>query len=92
MGKQNKKKSKIISVFSAVALFLVGVIVGAIANVYGILPDGYEIPATKTPSSSPVTGEGYSVQTVKEKELSIHFLELGNKYTGDCTLIDVGEV
>ncbi len=24
-------------------------------------------------------------------ELSIHFLELGNKYTGDCTLIDIGE-
>ncbi|MBO5328725.1 MAG: MBL fold metallo-hydrolase [Clostridia bacterium] len=24
-------------------------------------------------------------------DLSIHFLELGNKYTGDCTLIKVGE-
>ena len=24
-------------------------------------------------------------------ELSIHFLELGNKYTGDCTLIKVGD-
>lgn len=24
--------------------------------------------------------------------LEIHFLELGNKYTGDCTLIDVGDV
>ena len=24
-------------------------------------------------------------------ELSIHFLEVGNKYTGDCTLIKVGD-
>ena len=24
-------------------------------------------------------------------EMSIHFLELGNQYTGDCTLIDVGD-
>ena len=30
------------------------------------------------------------IQTVKGSELSIHFLELGNKYTGDCTLIKVG--
>lgn len=25
-------------------------------------------------------------------DLQIHFLELGNNYTGDCTLIDIGEV
>ena len=29
---------------------------------------------------------------VGESELSIHFLELGNKYTGDCTLIKCGDV
>lgn len=29
-------------------------------------------------------------QTVSGSNLSIHFLELGNKYTGDCTLIKVG--
>lgn len=27
----------------------------------------------------------------KSSELSIHFLELGNKYTGDCTLIKCGD-
>lgn len=27
---------------------------------------------------------------IETDELSIHFLELGNKYTGDCTLIKVG--
>ena len=29
--------------------------------------------------------------TVIDQDLSIHFLELGNKYTGDCTLIKVGD-
>lgn len=27
-----------------------------------------------------------------EGELSVHFLELGNKYTGDCTYIKVGDI
>ncbi len=28
---------------------------------------------------------------IVEGDLGIHFLQLGNKYTGDCTLIDVGD-
>lgn len=31
-----------------------------------------------------------TVTEVAEADLSIHFLELGNKYTGDCTLIKCG--
>ena len=27
-----------------------------------------------------------------EGELSVHFLEMGNKYTGDCTYIKVGDI
>ncbi|MBQ7948548.1 MAG: MBL fold metallo-hydrolase [Clostridia bacterium] len=34
-------------------------------------------------------GEG-KVEEIVSGDLSIHFLELGNKYTGDCTLIKVG--
>lgn len=30
-------------------------------------------------------------QTISNSNLSIHFLEVGNKYTGDCTLIKVGD-
>ena len=37
------------------------------------------------PSAPPATG------TIETGELSIHFLELGNKYTGDCTLIKIGD-
>ena len=31
-----------------------------------------------------------TAEEVEKSELSIHFLELGNKYTGDCTLIKYG--
>lgn len=31
-----------------------------------------------------------SIKVVSSADLSIHFLELGNKYTGDCTLIKCG--
>lgn len=37
------------------------------------------------PSAPSATG------IIETGELSIHFLELGNKYTGDCTLIKIGD-
>ncbi len=46
-------------------------------------------PAVHTPTS----GEGSVISssgTVQTNELSVHFLELGVKETGDCTLIKVG--
>ncbi len=39
------------------------------------------------------TGGAFSaadIQEIKDNDLSIHFMELGNEYTGDCTLIKVG--
>ncbi len=44
--------------------------------------------------SSPESGnssESGGVEDIVTAELSIHFLELGNKYTGDCTLIKAGD-
>ena len=37
-------------------------------------------------------GGNLSTEVVSTADLSIHFLELGNKYTGDCTYIKVGDV
>ncbi len=37
------------------------------------------------------SSESSGVEDIVTEELSIHFLELGNKYTGDCTLIKVGD-
>ena len=49
-------------------------------------------------SSNPMDVSAYGgafteedISTIKSSDLSIHFPELGNKYTGDCTLIKVGE-
>lgn len=36
------------------------------------------------------SSEGTEAET-RSAELSVHFLELGNKYTGDCTLIKYGD-
>ena len=42
-------------------------------------------PGTSSSSSSSFQ------EVVSTAEMSVHFLELGNKYTGDCTLIKVGD-
>ena len=39
----------------------------------------------------PQEGE-YDVNVIKNENLSIHFLELGNLYTGDCVYIKAGDV
>lgn len=44
---------------------------------------------TKGVASSPVP-KG-DMEDIAESEFSIHFLELGNKYAGDCTLIKCGD-
>ena len=47
---------------------------------------------TDTDSSDTATDSDSSGGGILETEaLSIHFLELGNQYTGDCTLIDIGD-
>lgn len=48
---------------------------------------GEEIPGSPDPS----VGDTVTSELVVSSELSIHFLELGNKYTGDCTYIKAGE-
>ena len=43
------------------------------------------------PDSSTSNGRDDDTTVVVEGELEIHFLELGNKYTGDCTYIKAGD-
>ena len=64
-------------------LLCVFVVVTVLLSYYGILP--FQIFPSQDESSS------IDVELVKSQDLSIHFLELGNKYTGDCTLIKVGD-
>jgi len=87
--KMNKAKTTLLSIFS----LLIGLVVGFVLNIYLALPNSYEIPETISSSQTSVAVAGeIDVDVVKSKDLSIHFLELGNKYTGDCSLIKVGDV
>ncbi|MBE6594929.1 MAG: MBL fold metallo-hydrolase [Ruminococcaceae bacterium] len=77
MAKRRKKLSPALTAFAAILSLLVGVVLGALGAVlYSVA--GFE--SDKLPS------------TVVDGKLEIHFLELGNKYTGDCTYIKAGDV
>ena len=87
-----KKISLTKIIICSVICFVVGVLGGGFLNLYISTPNSYKIPATITVSSN-TTHEGeINIETVKSNDLSIHFLELGNKYTGDCTFIKIGSV
>ena len=88
----SRKQSKLSKVLTSVICLILGLFVGLVASVFVTLPDSYVIPdaAKKSQSSLAATGD-IDVNQVITKDLSIHFLELGNKYTGDCTLIKVGD-
>lgn len=81
----------ILSLVSLVAGAACGVAVNYITSP---LPDSYEIPAREVVSikDPSITSTEFSVETIKEKDFSIHFMELGNKYTGDSTLIKSGDI
>lgn len=49
----------------------------------------YFLVYKKKQTPPPAAGEG-ALEDIVSADMSIHFLELGNKKTGDCTLIKVG--
>lgn len=65
------------------------------------LEEEYPSASTESVESTVIESDGSEDSTLMSEEssegessiasLSIHFLELGNKYTGDCTLIKVGD-
>lgn len=103
MAKRNT--SKILLALVCIIALVVGVIIGSAVNTASTLPFE-QIPLaenTNKPSSSAdsdcsssddndITSGPLNVDVIKNNDLSIHFIELGNKYTGDCTFIKVGDV
>lgn len=80
-----KNKKLIITVIAVLLaiLFAVGVVI------YIVNPDFYKnLFGNKDPNINIPAG---TYEDIQSADLSIHFLELGNKYTGDCTLIKVGD-
>ena len=89
---KNNKNSVLKSILASILGLIVGLGACAVLFIFVLLPDTYEIPETHAVTTSSTIGGEIDVEEIKSKDLSIHFLELGNKYTGDCTFIDVGNV
>lgn len=89
-------KHKGLVVTLAMLMFFVGGIGGIFAFTYFTLPYNEELIASadtyySKSDSSDTVAVATGVQQAEEGAVSVHFLELGNKYTGDCTYIKVGE-
>lgn len=90
-------KRKKISGAALIATIVISLIVGLVGGVAGgvfAANETYVIPdkVTATVYRGGALDED-AVNAIKSEEttLSVHFLELGNKYTGDCVFINVGE-
>ena len=86
----NKKFLGFIFCFFAL---IVGALGGAVGIIYTTLPETEElIVGEETYYSYNSSG----IKTVElsgaADELSVHFVEVGNKYTGDCTYIKYGDI
>ncbi len=88
MAKRKVSKSR--SIFASVISLVIGIIISLFAFGFLSLPESYIVPEKVQGSNYVSSTTGIDSQVVSNEELSIHFLELGNKYTGDCTLIKVG--
>lgn len=76
MAKRKKKFSMALTVFLCIVTLVVGCAIGYTAAALYSASHYHSDEAPKT---------------LVQGELQIHFLELGNKYTGDCTYIKAGE-
>ena len=75
--------------FVFLIFLLIGIVGGIAAKIY-LFGESYKIPNSVDAISGKVGVGSLDVDVIKNEDLSIHFIELGNKYTGDCTLIKVG--
>ena len=89
MAKKSKKKMNggLVALLAIVCL-VIGLFGGAAAGVV-TANENYVIPDTVQVTTS--TAGAFDVTEIKSADMSAHFLELGNKYTGDCVFIKVGE-
>lgn len=83
-----KKLSGKLVVFCFLIFLVIGAVLGVAGQIF-VFAEGYEIPAKEQAIQHIAVGDT-SAEVIKNQDLSIHFVELGNKYTGDCTLIKVG--
>ena len=96
MAKRRKSKKRGIPFIAAIIILVI--IIAALAVLYMFKPQLFdsffslfydEVDEADNPYNQTLA-EGARSDIVNA-DLSIHFLELGNKYTGDCTLIKCGD-
>lgn len=86
---QNKKQRKL---FVALTIVLIVVFIAiAIYCYYTGLLNPIIYGEAGYVNGGAVNSETYNDAVIKEQELSVHFLELGNKYVGDSVYIKAGE-
>ena len=87
--KKQKGIGKVFIVFMAL-------IIGAVGGFYGLtwltLPKTEDVQVSEEIFFSKGDENLDATIDVSNADISIHFLELGNKYTGDCTYIKAGDV
>ncbi len=72
-------------------LAIIIVIVVIALAVYGYMHGWFDAFLNPTNQPTDISSEYYDVNSISSAELSIHFLELGNKYTGDSIFIKAGD-
>ena len=77
MAKRKKKFSKALTLFLCITTLIAGCVIGYLGMA------GYHAATFKS---------DVAPKSLVQGEMQIHFLELGNKYTGDCTYIKIGDV
>ena len=89
-------KNKALVIFLSIIMFCVGAVAGVGGLTYFTLPHHEELVKTNSvfysmSDKDNTVAVASGVQEAEAGAVAVHFLELGNKYTGDCTYIKVGE-
>ena len=82
-----KHASKGLLIFIGILTFIIGAAVAFAAITYVKLPKTDKISVSNVDSYTASNIETHSAFDVGDAAISFHFIELGNKYTGDCTYI-----
>ena len=93
MMASSKKKSKFKIFLISILCLALGIAIGFFGYTYYKLPNTDQLIITEDVYYSYDGGSEVSSTPISTADgtMSVHFLELGNKYTGDCTYIKVGE-
>jgi len=87
-----KKKSASIVVVLLLALFGGGAVIASDVDLNNNADTTYNDPPIDDLGHDEADIDDHDTVVISDKELNIHFLELGNKYTGDCVFIDYGDI